>query len=196
MTFPRYHNISLKKYCTYNIGGPAKELWIIHKQKQLLAALEEIFSQKKRYFLLGMGSNCLFDDRGFDGVIIINRMRDIIVKDNSLIVDSGYPLTRLGQKASKKGIKSLEFLIGIPGTVGGGIYMNAGCFQQEIQDDLEWAEFIHENGEKIIYPKQDLQFSYRFSIFHQWRGVILRGKFSIHNKKESQERSCDSLKSK
>lgn len=88
-----------------------------------------------RYFVLGKGSNCLFDDRGFDGLVLLNRI-DFCEGDGEGLyhVGSGHPFNLLGIRCSKEGFSGLEFSCGIPGTVGGAVYMNAGADGQVSQD--------------------------------------------------------------
>lgn len=84
-----------------------------------------------RFLIVGRGSNCLFDDRGFDGLVILNRLDQFeVIEPGVYMVGSGYPFNRLGVRCSVEGYSGLEFAGGIPGTVGGAVFMNAGANEQ------------------------------------------------------------------
>lgn len=178
----------LKEYCTYAIGGPAKELVIALTKDELKECLYEAKKLNKRYIVIGKGSNCLFDDRGFNGQVIVNRIQDIEWKESSVVVGGGYSFSLLGIQASRKGYTGLEFASGIPGSVGGAVYMNAGAGPGETKDVLEEVEFLHEDGRIEIYKRDALQFSYRMSIFQQMKGAILSATFGLKPALDAKER--------
>ena len=118
--------------------------------------------------VIGKGSNCLFDDRGFNGCIILNRI-DFIerVGPGAYRVGSGYPFNRLGMQCSKEGFSGLEFAGGIPGTVGGAAFMNAGANGQESADTIENVSIITMDGSHRVLNRSELAFGYRRSCFQQ-----------------------------
>ncbi len=181
----------LKDYCTYAIGGPAKELAVALTKEELREYLIDAKRLNKKYIVIGKGSNCLFDDRGFNGLVIVNRIQDIEWKESSVVVGGGYSFSLLGIQASRKGYTGLEFASGIPGSIGGSVYMNAGSGDLETKDVLEEVEFLHEDGRIEIYKRDALQFSYRMSIFQKMKGVILSATFRLKlslDAKEKQEK--------
>ncbi len=178
----------LKEYCTYAIGGPAKELVHAYTKEEMKEFLLYAKRLNKRYIVIGKGSNCLFDDRGFDGLVIINKIQEIKWNEGSVIAGGGYSFSLLGTQASRKGFSGLEFASGIPGTVGGAVYMNAGAGQSETKDDLLEVEFLHESGCVEIFKREVLEFSYRKSLFQSIKGVILSATFMIREASDAKEK--------
>lgn len=116
--------------------------------------------------IIGKGSNCLFDDMGFDGCIVLNCIESLETIEPGLYrVGSGYPFNRLGMQCATEGFTGLEFAGGIPGTVGGAAYMNAGANGQETADTIDCVEIITSEGEHQMLKKSDLAFGYRSSPF-------------------------------
>jgi UDP-N-acetylmuramate dehydrogenase len=118
----------LKDFTTFGIGGPAKYFTIVTHhclscRKLFAPAMKKI----SRYLVLGKGSNSLFSDQGYDGVIILNKIHFIEEKEGLFHVGAGYSFSLLGSQTARKGWEGLEFASGIPGTVGGAVFMNAGA---------------------------------------------------------------------
>ena len=129
--------------------------------------------------IIGKGSNCLFDDRGFNGLAILNRI-DYLTQDKGLFqAGAGYSFARLGSITVKRGWTGLEFASGIPATVGGAIYMNAGANGGETCAKLIEVGYVTPVGELVRLKRGDLTFSYRFSSFQEKRGVIVEGVFQL-----------------
>jgi len=182
------YNVSLKEYCTWGIGGPAKELAVAKSKEELIYLIKQAKESRKRYIVIGKGSNSLFDDRGFNGLVIINKINDIEWRENSVYVGAGYSFSLLGIQASRKKFTGLEFASGIPGSVGGAIYMNAGASGFEVKDILLEVEFLHEEGRIELLKKESLTFSYRKSPFQEMKGVIIAGLFSLTSSREAKEK--------
>lgn len=175
-------NVSLKEYSTYGVGGNAKYLIEVDSTPELIEAVSRIGSE--RYIVIGKGSNILFDDAGFDGTVIVNRVQTIEWNNKNVAVSAGYSFSHLGSLASRKGFTGLEFAAGIPATVGGAIFMNAGADQNETKDSLKSVTFLHPDGKISEFQKEELHFSYRSSSFQKMKGVILSAVFEL---KESQD---------
>jgi UDP-N-acetylmuramate dehydrogenase len=173
------YNTPLKEHCTYGIGGPAKELAFARTKEELIHLLGEAKRLQKKYIVIGKGSNCLFDDRGFNGLVIINKIGEIEWRESSVYVGAGYSFSLLGIQASRKGFSGLEFASGIPGSVGGAVYMNAGAGGSEVKDVLIDVEFIHEDGRVELLKRESLQFSYRMSPFQEMKGAIIAVTFHL-----------------
>ena len=158
----------LSKYTTFGIGGPASCLFYPKNIDELQTLL--IYSKKHNLevIFIGSGSNLLISDSGFDGIVISLRktFKEISIKPNSIIkVSSGVMLGTMVKQAINKNIIGLESLVGVPGTVGGALIMNAGAFGGEISTYFHKAKTIDLYGNIKIYHKGDIQFSYRSSTF-------------------------------
>lgn len=182
-------NISLKQYTTFKIGGNAKYFIAVYDEQTLKKALSLCKIYNFPFFVLGKGSNTLFDDRGFNGVVILNKIdffQDL--GGGRFSVGAGYSFSLLGNKLSRLGWSGLEFASGIPGSVGGAIFMNAGANGQEVSFTVEKVLYLHENGLLQEYTFDQINFSYRKSIFQELRGVIVSVIFSLRFSNEARNR--------
>lgn len=175
-------NEPLANHTSWKLGGPA-DLYIIPEDYQGLSKTIEILNNWQiAWKILGKGSNLLVLDKGFRGAIIsLNNksFQKIIINDSCISVGASVSLIRLANLAAKEGLTGLEFAGGIPGTVGGAIYMNAGAHGSDIFQVLVEAEVLTENGEIVTISKDYLQFSYRTSIFQQKEWIILSAVFQL-----------------
>jgi len=175
-------NEPLANHTSWKLGGPA-DLYIIPEDYQGLSKTIEILNNWQiAWKILGKGSNLLVLDKGFRGAIIsLNNksFQKIIINDSCISVGASVSLIRLANLAAKEGLTGLEFAGGIPGTVGGAIYMNAGAHGSDISQVLVEAEVLTENGEIVTISKDYLQFSYRTSIFQQKEWIILSAVFQL-----------------
>lgn len=179
-------NIPLKNYTTYAVGGNAKRLIEVFTIEELVEVISLV--KGERYIVIGKGSNILFDDEGFDGTVIINKIQIIEWKEKEINVSSGYSFSHLGSLASRNSLTGLEFAAGIPGTVGGAIFMNAGADQMETKDVLKSVTFLHPNGKIQEFPREELTFSYRKSCFQEMPGVILSAVFALNASEGASEK--------
>jgi len=170
----------LKNYSTFGIGGAAKFFVEVRQVSEMQEILLFCHQNKLPYFILGKGSNTLFDDRGFDGVVIANRI-DFIEKkeDHCWHVGAGYSFSLLGSQTARQGLSGLEFASGIPGSVGGAVYMNAGANGHETCETLLEVDFVTNTGELTLLKKSDLLFSYRHSPFQEMGGAIVGATFKL-----------------
>lgn len=173
-------DVPLSPYSTFGIGGNAKFFAEAKSPEEMRRLL--VFAQEKKipFLILGKGSNTLFDDRGYNGLIILNRIQFLKIKDDIISVGSGYSFSLLGARMSRLGYGGLEFAGGIPGTVGGAIYMNAGAGGCETKDYLETVQFINEEKNLCSLPKKQLSFSYRFSSFQGSDIAIVSATFHLY----------------
>lgn len=163
---------------TLKIGGPIKEFIAAESESRLLETLATLKS--KSYLVIGGGSNLLVSDEGFDGTVIKNEIQGISREGNDLIVKSGTVLQDLVDFANNQGLSGLESLAGIPGTVGGAIYGNAGAYGQTISDHLVHVRAFDPNSstqERV--SNFNCQFKYRYSVFKKNKQVILEAIFSL-----------------
>ena len=184
-------DVLLAPFSTYKIGGPAKFFIQVSSINDSISAMKFCHENHLNFFVLGKGSNILFDDRGFDGAIIYNTMRGFEAIDEVFDVASGTSFSRLGAQAAKLGHGGLEYAIGIPGTIGGAIFMNAGASGQEISPLVESVEYLHENGERQTFHKEELTFRYRWSTFHELKGIILSVKLKLYPYSKARERQLE-----
>lgn len=163
----------LAGHTTFKIGGPAAFWCTPHNAEELRSTLALCRENGARVYLLGNGSNTLFDDAGFDGAVV--DMRGVAEMEHSdadndvvrITAGAGQTLGRLCSKAQALGLTGLEFACGIPGTVGGAVYMNAGAYGGELKDVLESVTFLDDNLQLRTLPAADLAMGYRTSIFEQ-----------------------------
>jgi len=170
----------LSELSTFRIGGPARFFLEVKTIEEMQQAIRHCFSHKLSYFILGKGSNSLFDDRGYNGLVILNKIS--FSEDDGagkFHVGAGYSFSLLGAQTARKKWAGLEFASGIPGSVGGAVYMNAGANGHETKDTLVDVTYVTEDGEVVILPKDQLEFSYRFSSFQNKKGAIVSATFQL-----------------
>ena len=158
-------NYDLKKKNWFNIGGKAKIYYKANNLKELIKFLKRI-ENKEKIFILGGGSNTLITDNLFDGVVIKlskNFNNISLLSGNIIIAGSAVSDKSLSEFAMDNNLGGFEFLSCIPGTVGGGIKMNAGCFEREFKDILISIQAINKLGQVITIPAKDINFKYRNS---------------------------------
>lgn len=157
---------SLKDLTTLQIGGPVKKIISVTTQTELIETVTSETAERNLIVLLGSGSNILASDEGSDSVIIKNEIKGIEKSGNTLKVKSGTLLQELVDFANQNGLSGLEKLAGIPGTVGGAIYGNAGAYGQSISDHLTTVTWYNRiKKDTIISSKNDCLFGYRDSRF-------------------------------
>lgn len=163
----------LAAHTTFRIGGPAAFWCVPHDVAQLRATLACCKAHVVRYYLLGNGSNTLFADEGFDGVVVDLRelAPPVTVATQgdkvALTAGAGMTLGRLCAEAQQRGLTGLEFACGIPGTVGGAVYMNAGAYGGELKDVLTEVTFLDETLNLRTLPVTELAMGYRTSVFEK-----------------------------
>ena len=178
---PFRENEPLAAHCTFKIGGPAQLFVQPQTEQQLCSAAALCKEQAVRYYLLGNGSNILFADEGFAGVVIdISALgSDIAVEGNMLTAGAGVRLVALCRAALEHGLSGLEFAYGIPGTVGGAVYMNAGAYGGEMKNVLTVVRYLTAEGKVVQASAAELDLSYRHSIFEENGGCILSAQFAL-----------------
>lgn len=174
-----YEWVDLKKYNTYHIGGKAHYLVVPFKDK-LISFINYLDNNHIKWYILGNGSNIIIPDEDFDGVIIkLDNFNDITFKDNECIVGAGLLINTLVGETLKNGYTNLAFLSHLPGTIGGVINSNAGCFGHETFDYLKDVTFLDENKNLITLPKEDIEHGYRYSEFKNRNCIILQATFNL-----------------
>ena len=158
-----FFNTDIKKLNWFNIGGKSK---IFFKPKNLIELKEflKLYNNRGKMFILGMGSNVLFKDNTYEGVIIklSNNFSTLSkLKPDTIIAGSACSQKKLSEFALENGISGFEFMYCIPGSVGGGLQMNSGCFGTEFKDRLISIQCIDTNGNIKVIPSKKIKFQYR-----------------------------------
>lgn len=172
--------INLSDYTTFKIGGPAKYFFISENKDDLIKALEWAVYNGEKFFILGGGSNVLFKDDGFDGLVIkVAGINEIKIEKGLegkkiLSVDAGYRLTKLVEFSRSRALTGMEWAAGIPGTVGGAIRGNAGAFGKDMSHNIKDVEILEIRRKKIALKnltKEQCEFAYRTSLLKESRRV-------------------------
>ena len=170
-------NEPMSRHTTFHIGGGADYLLVPQSVEQIKSALEVCRDKGLDIFMLGAGSNIVVGDRGVRGVVLKLEKgfdaAEVKKEDKIIVANAGIHLTKLSQIALENELSGFECLSGIPGTLGGAIYMNAGAYGDEIQNHIVDVTFLDENLEIKTYKKEELGFGYRKSIFTDTKKVIL-----------------------
>lgn len=161
---------SLADYTTFGIGGGAKHLVCAKTSDELMRFSEDAV-------ILGGGSNVLVSDDGYDGTVLINRYSELTVSDNVVTVGSGTRMSTLARRLAADGLCGLEWAVGIPGSVGGAVRMNAGAFGSDISEHIVYADILSGGGIVRRYL-DELMFSYRSSAIADGE-VVVSAAFSV-----------------
>lgn len=177
-------NADMKKYTSFKAGGNAALLVIPQSIDELMTAMDVVKQSGIQCFFLGNGTNVLVKDNGYNGVIIKlgESFSRIDVLDNCLTAYAGTRISWAAREALENSLMGLEFASGIPGSVGGAVFMNAGAYEKEIADVIESVEVFSINDQKIYkLDKEECQLAYRHSIFHETKDVILSATFRLQS---------------
>jgi UDP-N-acetylmuramate dehydrogenase len=183
-------------HTTYNIGGPVKYFIIAKTREDLINSVILARKYKLDCFFLGSGSNLLVNDQGFNGLVIKNLCSELKLNGEIIEVSSGHLLSSLILKAIKHNLVGLEFAAGIPGTVGGAIYGNAGAYGKSISDFLTQVEILNQKNQLKVLSKKEMNFSYRHSSFKQSEDLIIKAfiKLTIGDGQKSLEEIKEIIK--
>jgi UDP-N-acetylmuramate dehydrogenase len=166
-------NVPLSAMSSFGIGGPADLFFEAGTEPELEGAVSLAASEKVPFYVIGGGYNLLFDDAGYRGLIIRNRLDGVRREGHRLTVLSGTSLSCVLRETIEAGLAGLEFLAGIPGTVGGAVCGNAGAYGWSIGDVLESARLFSPGGEPRTVPRDALGFGYRDSALKRKGGIAL-----------------------
>lgn len=166
----------MKNYTTFSVGGPAKFLITVNNGKELADVLSLIKKNEEKYFLLGNGSNILVSDKGYDGVVIKlgGDFQQIETNEDRIKVGAGVTLSMLAKTAMQNSLTGLEFASGIPGTVGGALFMNAGAYGGEMKQVVTEVTAVDKEGNTVILDNAAMEFGYRTSSLKK-NGLIALG---------------------
>ncbi|XVF71634.1 hypothetical protein PTKIN_Ptkin12aG0054800 [Pterospermum kingtungense] len=187
----------LKDLSTWGIGGPCNYFVPVFNQTHLLSAVRYCHVHSIPYIIIGKGSNCLFDDLGFDGCVILNRIEFLErIEPGVYRVGSGFRFNHLGVLSCNEGFTGLEFAGAIPGTVGGAIYMNAGANGQETSNSIQNVEIVTTEGSFQTLDRVDLNFGYRSSPFQDMKDLaaIVAVTFRLQGSDSARKRQQELMK--
>lgn len=170
----------LRNHTTYKVGG--KAIVVYPKNLESLKNLVDyLVKNKVKYFPLGKGSNVLFSDFDYNGVIIkMDNFNKAEYNGEYVTAGAGLSLIRFSRHTVRRGLKGLEFADGIPGTVGGAVFMNAGCYGEDVSMILESCTVLTKSGEVQTLSNEEMNFSYRTSILQKRLGdIVVEAKFKL-----------------
>lgn len=176
-------NVSLKTLTTLKVGGISKYVFYPKDVTSLKKALTLFKENNINYKIFGNGSNIIPSDKIYDGVIIkLSSLNNLKINDEVIEVEAGYSLMKLAKEVIKLGLSGLEWANGIPGTIGGAVYMNAGAYKQDMSFVLEKITALDENMNIVTLNKDELDFSYRHSRLMEENLICLSATLKLEKK--------------
>ena len=182
---------NMSNHIHFKVGGPVDILLIPSKVNQVVETLKICKNENIPYFIIGNGSNLLVKDGGIRGVVIkLSNLLSIEVKDNTIKASSGTLLEDVSKKAVENSLTGFEFACGIPGSVGGAVFMNAGAYDGEIKNVIKEAEVLDRDGNIMVLSKKELELGYRTSKVMKDNLLVLSATFELTkgDKEKIQER--------
>ena len=170
----------LSEYVNFKVGGPADILLIPNSKEQVIKSIKICKENNIPFYLIGNGSNILVRDGGFRGVVLsLKNVKNIYVDGEKIEAECGVMLKEVSDKAIENSLTGFEFACGIPGTIGGAVFMNAGAYDGEISKVIESAEVIDENCNIIRLSREELDFGYRSSLVMKKGYTVLSAVFKL-----------------
>lgn len=180
-------NASLSPYSTFKIGGNADFIVKAHTRVSLVEAIKAARECEIKYTVVGNGSNILFPDERYEGAVILTTgMTKVSFEGRKIYADCGYSFTALASQAQKRGLTGLEFAYGIPGSVGGAVFMNAGAYDGEIKNVVTKTFWYDSENDRFgEFAGEENEFGYRESVYQKNGFIILGAEFSLVSGDES-----------
>ncbi|MBQ4096379.1 MAG: UDP-N-acetylmuramate dehydrogenase [Oscillospiraceae bacterium] len=175
-------NEPLSKHTTFKVGGYCPLAVFASSDESIKSIIKYCTTNGVKLLVIGNGSNLLVSDKGFDGVVLIigkDYQSLTLVDDTTIEVKSGCLLSQLCMFALQNELTGLEFAYGIPGTVGGAVYMNAGAYDGEISNVIESAQAIDSDSNVVTFTREQMELGYRKSIFQDIDCVITKAVFKL-----------------
>jgi len=179
----------LSEFSTFGIGGPIEAFVEVRSVVDVQEAFAWANTQHLPVLVVGKGSNCLFSDAHFPGLVLLNKIDHCTIEGQNVVVGAGYSFSLLGVQTARKNLSGLEFASGIPATVGGAVFMNAGANGQETCEVLTAVEYVHADGR--VQEFRDLAFGYRTSPFQQMSGCITAARFCLRDHAEARKNQLE-----
>lgn len=180
------NNVCLKELTTFKIGGEAEMFITVKDEGQAVFVKKTADKYNVPLFVLGKGSNLLVSDNGLKGATLSLELNHVIFNGNIVTCGAGLTLQKLCVLAMEKGLSGLEFAFGIPGSVGGAIYMNAGAYGGEMADCVVSAKYIDDAGNIKTVSREDMALGYRTSIFKNSVYIITEATFLLKEGKREE----------
>lgn len=182
-------NISLANHTTFRIGGPARYFFIAKNNDEIIRAVQSAKEENIPFYIMGGGSNLLVNDEGFDGLVIKISNNQYSISNGKIIAEAGVSLIKIIMETAKNGYSGLEWGFGIPGTIGGAVFGNAGAYGHSISESVEKVKILNDKFQVSSYKFQDCQFGYRNSIFKKKDEIILEVTLKLEkgDREESQQ---------
>lgn len=175
-----YFDEPLRKHSFTRTGGKADVYLVPHQVQDVVNIVKFCHENTVPLTVLGNGSNILISERGIRGIVLsLLGLTEIYHQSNQIIASSGAALIDVSRYAYQQGLTGLEFACGIPGSVGGAIYMNAGAYGGEIKDICAAVTVVRRNGELLVYEANDLDFGYRHSMIQDEQSIVLQVVFNL-----------------
>ena len=185
-------NEPMSRHTTFRVGGEAQCMVRIEKEEELIKLVPYLNQIGQEYFILGNGSNLLVGDKGYRGIIIKlgEGVDKISIENNRICVQAGALLAQTSIAARDAGLTGMEFAVGIPGSVGGGIVMNAGAYGGEMKQITESVKVMDKEGKILILDNDTMEFGYRTSIIKNRPFIVLEVVLSLQTgrKEEIQQK--------
>jgi len=174
-------NVPMRQFTSFRVGGSARFFVDIESVDAIIEAKNFAAQKEIPYFVLGRGSNVVVSDRGYEGLIIrvARGLSHFYFDDNLLVAGAGCPLARLARSSISHNLGGIHLLAGIPGTVGGAIYMNAGAYGEDVSQTLIQVKSLNASGSVVTRKNVDCEFSYRHSAFQTNNEIILEAMFEL-----------------
>jgi UDP-N-acetylmuramate dehydrogenase len=178
---PLRRRVSLRRHSSFRVGGPADYFFAARSLREIRSCLRFVHERSLSYYIIGSGTNMLFADGGFRGLILKNEVRGInrIRGEGRVVALAGTPLADLVSLALEDGLEGIEFAAGIPGTVGGAVFGNAGAWGLSIGQLLEEAVILDEQGNETRVGKDLFEFGYRDSSLKRRHLTVLETVFRL-----------------
>lgn len=162
----------LAKHCSFRIGGPAKLFLRARELSALSKSLAFCGENSLPFLVLGQGTNVLVPDRGYEGMVICVRANAVRFAGQEIVAEAGASLRKVARAAAESSLAGMEFCVGIPGSVGGAIVMNAGAHGERIGDLVREVSAFEPSGRKVCFQREDIRFRYRESSLQEFPGIV------------------------
>lgn len=171
----RIDDADMREHTSFRAGGHAKILLIPDSEAELIETITDLNRSGQRYIIMGNGTNILVKDGGYDGTIVkmADAFSQIDVEDTLIHAGSGALLSSVAASALTNDLTGLEFASGIPGSIGGGTYMNAGAYGGEMKNVLERIYLVSRKGERYSLAAEEMCYGYRHSVLYDTHDIVL-----------------------
>lgn len=164
----------ISKHTTYKVGGKAKAIVYPDSVDNLIKLLKELKSLNENYKIIGKGSNLIFSSKDYDGVLInLEELKTFKIDGNIVTAEAGVSTVKIALETAKNNLSGLEFASGIPGTIGGGVFMNAGAYNSDFSNIIKEVKYLDQDFNIKVIQNKDMKFSYRDSIFKEKKDMII-----------------------